>query len=405
MPKWKWEGLDKEGKKSRGAIEALSQREARKLLRAQGLRPKRIIAPSILEFDFNEWMIEKGIAGSFGAKELTNFTKQLSTMINAGVPIMQSLEILYKAEKHVTLKRSIKKISTDVGEGKTVAEAMSSQKGFDKLYCNLVKAGEAGGILDTILDKLAVHMDKSEKTKTQIKSAMTYPGIVCVIGFGVVYGLMVFIVPKFQEMITSTGQEMPWITQTVIDISNFLQSNTLIILPLIFITLAALSAWIKTPVGKYVFDRMMMKMPIFGGIVIKGNLSQFTRTLSTMLSAGVSLIDSLDICIETLSNGVIQRDVTAVRKAVTEGKSFTEPIMKIDYFPDMVSQMIRVGEQTGNLDQMLIKVADVFEEEVNVLISNMTKMIEPLIIVVLGSIVATILVAMYLPIFMAGGGT
>ena len=389
MAKWKWEGLGKDGKRAKGEIQASSQREARKLLRGQGVRPKHIIAPSILEFDLGEYMVEKGIVKAFGAKELTNFTKQLSTMINAGVPILQSLEILFKAEKNPSLKRAIKTIATDVGEGKTIAEAMSRQKGFDKLYCNLVKAGEAGGILDTILDKLAEHMEKQEKTKQQIKSAMTYPGIVCVVGGGVVWGLMVFVVPQFQQMLKDTGQKTPAITQFVVDTSNFLQNNTLILLPVLLGIIIAFSAYIKTPVGKFMFDRTMMKVPVFGTIIIKGNLSSFSRTLSTMLSSGVALIDSLDICIETIDNGVMVKDITVVREAVVQGKTLTDPLIKIDYFPEMVGQMIKVGEATGNLDNMLLKVADVFETEVNQAVEDMTKLIEPLIIVVLGGIVAT----------------
>ena len=404
MGKWKYDGLDKAGKRVRGAIDAGSQREARKLLRGQGIRPKRLTAPSILEFDLGEFLIDKGFAKAFGAKEFMNFTKQMAIMINAGVPIMQGLEIIFRSEKNPSLKRAVKSIATDVGEGKTIAESMSKQKGFSKLYCNLVKAGEAGGILDEILNKLAEHLEKHEKTKAQIKSAMTYPGIVCLVGAGVIYGLMVFIVPKFQEMLSDTGQETPAVTQLVIDISKFLQDYTLIGLPIIFVLAVLFNGWIKRPSGKYIFDRFMMKMPIFGGIIIKGNLANFTRTLSTMLGSGVSLVDSLDICTDTIDNGVIQRDIAEIKKAVVEGKTITEPLMKIAYFPDMVSQMIKVGEQTGNLDQMLIKISDVFDEEVNVLVGNMTKLIEPIIIVVLGGMVATILVAMYLPIFMAAGG-
>ncbi len=404
MGKWKWEGLGKDGKRSRGEIEANSQREARKLLRGQGIRPKRIMAPSILEFDFGVWMVDKGFAQPFTTKELMFFTKQLSIMINAGVPILQSLEILYKAQKNPALKRTVKRIATDVGEGKTIAESLALQKGFTTLYCNLVKAGEAGGILDEILDKLSIHMEKQEKTKSQIKSAMTYPAIVTVVGVGVVWGLMVFIVPQFQQMLSDTGQETPWITQFVVDTSNFFQEYTLIMAPIIFILIVALKSYISTTSGKFIFDRVMMKMPIFGGIVIKGNLTSFTRTLSTMLAAGVTLIDSLDICISTIENGVMSKDLEEVKKAVIEGKTITDPLLKIDYFPDMVGQMIKIGEQTGSLDSMLVKVSDVFEEEVNELVENMTKLIEPIIIVILGGSVAVIMVAMYLPIFMSAGG-
>lgn len=399
-----WEGLNKDGKRDSGKVEASNEREARRILRTMGVRPKKISPPSLLEFDIGEWMVDKGIAAPFGQKELTNFTKQLSIMINAGVPIIQALEIQFKSEKHPVLKKSIKKIASGVGEGKTVSEAMASEKGFDKLYCSLVKAGEAGGILDIILTKLSVHMDKQEKTKKQIKSALSYPFVVCMVGAGVIWGMMVFVVPQFIGMLADTGQEPPFITQMVIDTSNFLAEYTLMTVPVVFIAAVFAQSYVKTPTGKKQFDMLTMKMPIFGGIVVKGNLSSFARTLATMLTSGVALIDALDICIETLDNQVISEDLKIVKKKVVEGSTLTEPLLKIDYFPDMVAQMIRVGEQTGEVDGMLEKVADVFEDEVNTLIEGATKLIEPIIIVVLGGIIATILVAMYLPMFMSAGG-
>ncbi len=404
MAFYTWEGLNKDGKRDSGKVEASNEKEARRILRTLGVRPKKISPPSLLEFDIGEWMVDKGIAAPFGPKELANFTKQLSIMINAGVPIIQALEIQYKSEKHPLLKKSIKKIASSVGEGKTVSEAMSTQKGFDKLYCSLVKAGEAGGILDIILSKLSIHMDKQEKTKKQIKSALSYPFIVCMVGAGVIWGMMVFVVPQFIGMLADTGQDPPYITQLVIDISNFLSEYTLMTIPIVFISAIFIQSYIKTPTGKKQFDIITMRMPIFGGIVIKGNLSSFSRTLATMLTSGVSLIDALDICIETLDNQVISEDLKVVKKKVVEGSTLTEPLSKIEYFPDMVSQMIRVGEQTGEVDGMLEKVADVFEDDVNTLIEGATKLIEPIIIVVLGGLIAGILVAMYLPMFMSAGG-
>lgn len=404
MANYGWEGLNKDGQRESGTLNAVDEKEVRRTLRAKGIRVKKITPPSILEFDIGEWMVKKGLAKAFGPKELMTFTKQLSIMNNAGVPIIQSLEILFKSERNPSLKNAVKTIAVDVGEGKTLAEAMAKQKGFDKLYCNLVKAGEAGGILDDILKKLAEHMERTEKIKGQIKSAMTYPAIVLVVGLAVVWGLMTFVVPQFVDMLKDTGQEPPFITQLVIDISNFVQEYTLIGVPGIFVLLLLLQNYIKTETGKIAFDNFMMRLPVFGGIVIKGNLASFCRTMSTLLSSGVSLIDSLEICVETIDNGVVAKDLKTVRKAIEQGKTLTEPLTKVDYFPDMVSQMIRVGEQTGQVDQMLEKVADVFEDEVNDLVSNMTKLIEPFIIVFLGGMVATVLVAMYLPIFMSAGG-
>jgi type IV pilus assembly protein PilC len=400
---YKYEGVDTNGKKVIGQIDAASEKDVRKALRAQTIRVKKIVPPTILEFDLGAWLVEKGFAKSISNKELCTFTKQLSIMISAGVPILQALEILYRSEKNPTLKLSIKKIASDVGEGKTIAEAMATQKGFDKLYCNLVRAGEAGGILDTILKKLAVHMDKQEKTKAQIKSAMMYPSVVVGVGAIVIWAMMVFVVPQFTGMLKESGQEVPWITQFVIDTSNFMGTYTPIMIPAAIIGLAMFFSYIKTPTGKVMWDNFSMRIPVFGGIIIKGNLSSFSNTLATLLSAGVSLIDALDICIETVDSSVIAQDLKEVKKKVTEGKTLTEPLSKIAYFPELVTQMIRVGEQTGQIDEMLARVAEVFEEEVDNLVTGMTKMIEPLIIVVLGGIIATILVAMYLPMFMSAG--
>lgn len=404
MGNWRYEAVNKEGRREMGTVQASNAKEVRRVLRGKGLRPKRVIPPSILEFDIGEYMIEKGLAAPFGPKDLMSFTKQLSIMVNAGVPIIQSLEILYKQQKHPVLKKAIKKIGSDVGEGKTIAEAMKEQKGFDKLYCNLVKAGEAGGILDTILNKLSIHLEKNEKIKSQIKSAMTYPVVVTLVGIGVIWGMMVFVVPQFVSMLSDTGQAIPAITQFVIDTSDFLGNYSMYMVPGAIVGGAALNSFVKTPSGKILYDKIFMKAPIFGEIIVKGNLASFSRTLATMLGSGVSVVDALDICIETIDNGVIAQDLTEVKKKVIEGKSLTEPLEKISYFPDMVCQMVRVGEQTGRVDEMLDKVAEVFEDEVNGLIETMTKMVEPIIIVVLGGIIATILVAMYLPMFMSAGG-
>lgn len=404
MGLYKYEGFDSKGKKTLGQVEANTEKEARKALRTQGIRAKKIKAPSILEFDLAQWMIDKGLAAPFGQKELGVFTRQLAIMINAGVPILQALEILFKSEKHPVLKKVIKRISDDVGEGKTIAEALEQHKGFNKLYCNLVRAGEAGGILDTILNKLNEHMEKQEKTKAQIKGAMTYPVIVCVIGAAVIWGMMIFVVPQFVDMLAASGQKPPGVTQFVMDVSEFLGKNTLNLVLGMVSVVGGLKYAMTNPAGKVVFDKFMMKVPIFGPIVIKGNLASFSRTLATMLGSGIALIDALEICIETIDQTVMVQDLSKVKNEVVQGKSITEPLSKIEYFPDLVTSMIRVGEQTGNLDAMLTKVSDVFEEEVDEAVSNMTKMIEPIIIVVLGSIVATILVAMYLPIFMSAGG-
>lgn len=403
MGLWKWEGLDRNGKRASGKVQAVNEKEAKRMLRAQGNKVKKVTPPSILEFDLSEWMIEKGFAKPFGARDLTNFTKQMAIMINAGVPIMSSLEILYKSEKNPSLRKALQNIARDVSEGKTLAESMVKQNGFDRLYCNLVKAGEIGGILDTILRKLSEHMERQEKTKAQIKSAMTYPALVSLIGTGVVWALMTFVVPQFVGMLKDTGKELPAITQFVMDVSDFCGEYSIYFVPGFILGLMLFNSWKKTAAGKIIVDRVSMQIPAFGQVVVKGNLASFARTLATLLGSGVALIDALEICIETIDNSVIAKDIKIVKKKVTEGKTLTEPLMKIDYFPEMVTQMIKVGEQTGAIDQMLEKISEVFDDEVNMAITAATKMMEPLILVVLGGIIATILVAIYLPMFISAG--
>ncbi|HXH31688.1 MAG TPA: type II secretion system F family protein [Bacteriovoracaceae bacterium] len=404
MPKFKYVAFTAAGKRIEDSIAAENIKDAKKQLRRLNIKATKILPPSIFELDLNEMMVDAGLVKTFGRAELMRFTRQLSILINAGVPILECLEILHKQENNLVLRRVIKNISMQVEEGKSLYESMFKQPGFDKLYCALVKAGESAGILDTILVKLAEFLEKAEKLKKQVKSALMYPAIIVFVGVVVVFGLMIYVVPQFVSILKETNQEVPWVTQVVMDISAFFQNYTLILIAGIIAFCVFFSNYIKTKSGKKTWDRFTMKVPLFGMLIIKGNLGSFTRTLATMLAAGVPIIDSLEICIETLDNTQIAKDLNKVRKAVMEGKSITEPLSRITYFPPLVTQMIKVGESTGNLDTMLIKVADVFQDEVEELVGNMTKLIEPLILVVLGGIIGFVLIAMYLPIFMSAGG-
>lgn len=404
MGMFKYVGFTSDGKKVENKVQADTLKDAKKILRRQNIRVTKIQEPSILEVDLGEFLTDKGLISPFGARDLMRFTRQLSILINAGVPILECMEILYKQEQNLSLKRTVKNISMQIEEGKSLFDAMTTQQGFDKLYCALVKAGESAGILDTILEKLAEFLERGEKLKKQVKSALTYPVIVVVVGIIVIFGLMTYVVPQFVEILKESNQQIPWITQLVIDISKFFQEYTLLLIAgVVGFTIIFLN-YIKTREGKKQWDLFTMKAPLFGMLIIKGNLGAFTRTLATMLAAGVPIIDSLEICIDTLDNTQIAKDLQKVRKAVTEGKSITEPLGRIPYFPPLISQMIKVGESTGNLDQMLLKVADVFESEVEDLVANLTKLIEPMILVGLGGMIGVVLVAMYLPIFMSAGG-
>lgn len=400
--KFKYEGVTQDGRKVKGEIEGKDLRSVKRTLRREGIRVRKLVQPNPLDVDLGMLLVEKGLVKPFGNAELARFTKQLSILIDAGVPILESLEILGKQERNLPLKVVIKNVVGLVGQGKSLNEAMSQQKGFTNLYVALVKAGEAAGILDTILSKLTEFLDNQEKIKKKIKGAMTYPAIVFLIGIGVTWGLMVFVVPQFVGMLEESGQEIPAVTQFVVDTSDFFQEYTLIMLPAFFVSFFLFLSYIGGP-GKKDWDRFVMKTPLFGDIVIKGGLASLFRTLATMLAAGVPLIDSLNICIETMDNTQMAKDIKIVKDSVVKGKSITEPLGRIKYFPPLVNQMVKVGESTGNLDEMLIKVADVFEMETYETIDAMTKLIEPIILVVLGGIIGTVLIAMYLPIFMSAG--
>jgi type IV pilus assembly protein PilC len=403
MPKFRYEGFDGNGKRIRGNLEAVDRRDVKVQMKRDGIRVVKIHEPGIMETDLDQLMIDAGLTKPFGIKELTKFTKQLYILLNSGVPILESFEILFKQEKNPRFKNIIKQIANDIGGGMTLHEALAKQKGFDKLYTSLVKAGESAGILDGILQKLSEFMDRNQKLKGQIKGALMYPTIVTIVGIGVVYAMMMFVVPQFVSMLEDTGQEMPWVTQFVIDTSKFLEEYTLKLAPLLGIALFLFLRWKAGP-GKVIWDQLTMKLPVFGQIIIKGNLASFSRTMATMLNAGVPLLEALAICIETIDNTRIASDLEIVKKAVTEGKTITEPLKKIEYFPDMVAQMVKVGESTGSLDEMLLKVSDVFEDEVEEALGAGTKLLEPIILVGLGGVIGFILIAMYLPMFKSAGG-
>jgi type IV pilus assembly protein PilC len=400
----KYVGVREDGRKVQSEIDAENIKDAKKLLKRQGIRVVKITEPSSLDMDLGDIFVQAGLVKPFGQAELMRFTRQLSILINAGVPIMECLEILYKQEKNKAFQSIIKKVATQVESGKTLYEALSYSGQFNKLYCSLIKAGESAGILDTILNKISDFLEKNERLKKKVKGALTYPTIVVFVGIVVIFALMTFVVPQFVGMLKETGQELPWVTKTVIDVSQFFQDYTFHLI--IFIGLGSFFFFktIKSKNGKPGWDRFAMKSPLFGELIIKSNLASFTRTLATMLSAGVPIIDSLEICIDTIDNTKIAKDLTGVRKAVTEGKSLTEPLRRIPYFPPIVTQMMKVGESTGKTDEMMLRVSNVFDEEVEDAIDNMTKLIEPIILVVLGGIICFVLVAMYLPMFMSAGG-
>ncbi len=385
-------------------MEAASVAEVKKVLRRTGVRTTKVQAPSVFDADLNQVIASLLGAKGFSDKDLVRFTSQLSTLIDAGVPIVQALEILHKQEKSLGLKKAIKSVAKQVSEGKSLHDAMVSTGAFDRLFCYMVKAGETAGILDQVMQKLSIFLEKKQALLKKVKSAMTYPAIVTVVGVGVVTFLLAYVVPMFVEMIVESKQEIPGITQFVMDVSQFIQDYIFILLAGGIGGFIGIIYGIKTPQGKAAFDDLMLRLPIFKDLVIKSNLSTMTQTLSTLIGAGIPILDALDICVDTLSNGIIAKDIAKVRLAVASGKNMTDPLKRITYFPPLITQMIEVGEGTGKLETMLHKVSKILEIEVEGAIQTITSLIEPLVLVVLGGAIAVVMVAMYLPIFMSAGG-
>jgi type IV pilus assembly protein PilC len=338
-------------------------------------------------------------------KDVMLFTRQFSTMIDAGLPLVQCLKIMADQADNVTLKNMIRDINNSVQSGATLSDALRKYPNqFDSLYCNLVAAGETAGILDTILKRLAEYIEKAEKLKRKVKGAMAYPVIVIFVGVVVMLVIMIFVIPTFQEMFEGMGRELPGLTQLVIDASNIIITKWFILLPAIIAFFIALKKFLGTELGRYLFDRYSLKLPIFGDLMRKVAVSKFSRTLATMLQAGVPIITSLEIVAGTAGNKVVEEALIDSRAAIAEGRPLVDPLLESQVFPNMVTSMIAVGEEAGALDAMLLKIADFFDEEVDAAVETVMTMIEPLMIVFLGGTVGTLIIAMYLPIFGMGAG-
>jgi type IV pilus assembly protein PilC len=324
-------------------------------------------------------------------------------MIDAGLPLVQCLKIMADQTDNSTLKSMLRDINNSVQSGATLSDALRKfPVHFDNLYCNLVAAGETAGILDTILKRLAEHIEKSEKLKRKVKGALAYPLIVMGVGVIVMLVIMIFVIPTFQEMFASFGKDLPGLTQLVIDISNVIIHQWYILLPLVIAAFIGTRKFFKTELGTLLFDTYALKLPIFGDLLRKVAVSKFTRTLATMLQAGVPIITSLDIVAGTAGNKVVEEALIDSRSAIAEGRPLVDPLIESAVFPNMVTSMIAVGEEAGALDVMLLKIADFFDEEVDAAVETVMTMIEPLMIVFLGGTVGTLIIAMYLPIFGMG---
>ncbi len=396
MAKFSWKGRNRGGQIEKGVLLADSRDAA-----AAVLRGRRIQVSSIKEEGRQIPIMKRfKLPSRVPQKRLALFTRQFSVMLDAGLPLVQCLEILGDQEENRTFKEIIQSVRQDVEQGASLADAMRKHpKGFDNLFVNMVAAGEAGGILDIILQRLSTYIEKTVKLKAQIKSAMIYPVAVIVIAVGVVWIILRFVIPVFAQLFAGVGSDLPWLTQAVVSSSNFIGNYSLFIIAVIILLIIAVNRYHKTHRGRRVIDGLILKSPIVGMLVRKIAIARFCRTLSTLTASGVPILDGLEITAKTAGNAIVEDSIMAVRKAVEEGKTISEPLEQTKVFPMMVVQMINVGEQTGALDQMLSKIADFYEDEVDTAVAGMMKLIEPLLIVVLGAIIGVIVAAMYLPLY------
>jgi type IV pilus assembly protein PilC len=395
MPVYVWKGVNSQGVKRKGEVESPDQAAALahvKRLRIQDINIKE--KPKDL-FE-NIAFFKPKVTG----KDIVVFTRQLATMIDAGLPLIQSLEILAKQQENSTFKTVLTAIKRDVETGTTIADAMRKHPTvFDSLFANMIEAGETGGILDTILGRLAGFKEKSMALTKKIKGAMTYPTICLAISFLILGVILIFVIPVFEKMFSSMGAALPVPTQVVVSLSNFMKSNFLYIIMGIFAIIFIIKKIYHTEKGRYRIDAMLLRAPIVGDLIRKVAVAKFTRTLSTMLQSGVPILDALQVVAKTSGNKVIEGAVFRIAESISEGRPIAEPLEESGVFPNMVVQMINVGESVGALDTMLAKIADFYDDEVDQAVNNLTAMIEPFMMVFLGGMIGGIVVAMYLPIF------
>jgi len=392
MAVWQYSGTALSGKQIEGEIVAASRDDARALL-----RKKRVLVNKIkkkpLEINIQ---LSKGVP----VKDLARFTRQFSAMNASGLALIQCLDTLKEQVENINLKKAVERISGDIQGGSTLSDAMRRHPHvFSDLYCHMIAAGEAGGILDTILVRLADYLEKAERLLRKIRGAMMYPSLVVIVSIGVVMILMTKVVPTFAEMFSSAGGELPGPTKMVMAISDFIKGNFWLILMGMLALPFGLFRYYKTPKGRLQLDILSLRLPVLGDLIRKSATARFTRTLSTLLNAGVPIIESLRITARTAGNKVLEIGIQKALESISGGQTIAEPLSATKIFPPMVIQMISVGEKTGGLADMLSRVSDFYDEEVDSAVETLTSLIEPMIIVILGVIIGAILIAMYLPMF------
>jgi len=398
MPDFAWEARSRTGELRKGVMSAESVAAVEQRLRQQQLTPSQV-KKKAKEYNFS-------IGSGVDAKQLVTFTRQFATMIDAGLPLVQCLDILANQQDNKIFQTALRDIKSSVEQGATFSDSLRRHpKIFDELYVNLVHAGEVGGILDSILNRLAVYIEKNVKLMRQVRGAMAYPSAVIIILIGIIFVMLTFVIPAFEQMFADFGNKeaLPKPTQFVIWISRNFVSALPITIPALILAVVAASFFYKNPKGKRFVHRALLVLPIIGPVMRKIAVARFTRTLGTLLQSGVPILDALDVCARSAGNVVVTSGILYARDRISEGKNMAEPLAESKVFPTMVVQMIAVGEQTGALDQMLNKIADFYEDEVDVAVATLTSLLEPLIMVVVGVIVGGVLISMYLPIFSLAG--
>jgi len=398
METYIWTGRTMDGKRQKGELIAKSKDEVIATLRKQNILVTSVAARA------KKLSINFSLGSGVKDKDIVVFTRQFATMIDAGLPLIQCLDILAKQTPNKTFAAAINTIRQDVEAGSTYADALRKHpKIFNDLYVNMVAAGELGGILDTILNRLSKYIEKNMKLKRQIKSALVYPSTIVAVAVAVIVVLLVWVIPIFSKMFADFGGTLPAPTRVVIGASNFMRRNIFIMGGIVGAVIFALYRYYKTQNGRRTIDRLLLHLPVFGMLFRKISVAKFTRTLGTLISSGVPILDGLDIVAKTAGNKIVEEALHTTKQSISEGKTLAEPLENTQVFPPMVVQMIAVGETTGALDAMLGKIADFYDEEVDSTVGNLTALLEPMLMIFLGVVIGSIVVAMYLPIFKMAG--
>lgn len=395
MPVFAYSGRTRGGQPVAGEMEATTQDAVVAQLRRQRIMPTSVkVKAKSIELKI------PGFGGKVKDKDLAVFTRQIATMIDAGLPLVQCLEALAAQQPHKMFKKALTEIRENVEGGSTFAAALRRYPSiFTSLYVNMVEAGEAGGFLDTTLNRLAVYIEKAADLKRKIKGALIYPGTIVTVAITVVIFLLIFVIPTFKTLFEGSGVSLPLPTRIVLEASRLVRTNILVVLGAFAGMVFCLRFYYKTNKGRKVIDTLILRVPVFGELIRKVAVARFTRTLGTLVSSGIPILDGLDITAKTAGNKVVEEAILKTRASIAEGKTIADPLKASGVFPPMVVQMISVGEQAGALDSMLAKIADFYDAEVDQAVANLTALLEPMLMVFLGVVVGGIIIAMYLPIF------